>query len=1067
MRWTNKVSGRVDGSVVQVGVMLGDVHMDAADPVRSAYSSQVRALAPDILEGREKELSVLSAFCTSASTVEDYLWWQANAWSGKSALLSWFVMHPPPGVRLVSFFITSRLPGQNDRRGFVDNVLDQLHDIARERPRSDLTDTTREPYLRQLLFDVSERVRRRGEHFALVVDGLDEDRGVDGSADAHSIAALLPLGGVRVIVAGRPDPELPDDVPPEHPLRTSARVEYLSASPKASAVRDAMTRDLKRLLHGSQVQRDLLGFVTAAGGGLSARDLAELTDTSPWQVEDDLRTTAGRSFSRRPGEPPVCILAHEQLHALASEMLGSRLRSYHERLHTWADSYRLRGWPSDTPRYLLHGYASTLISIGDVPRLLDHVTDARRHEIAYSAFGHHHASVGEVEAAQSMFLGEDEPDLVALARLAVHRTSLQESEDWIPTSLPHVWAMAGRVDHAESLIVMMSDPVRRARALMATARELHRDGHTRRASRLLDTVEAMVRAVNQYWGEWLHCELAEVATHIGDHDRAQRVVDDVKGASSKARVYASMALTALDVSDREQAEQWYRDAEEAFERRRVGRHVLSRSLDHVKAIVFATMAAAAAALGHPQRAAELAGLVTDPEWAYELRTRGGVMDVAEALTKAGFDDAAVSLARTRDSVEDREDTLLHITQVMAESGRLDEAEALARTAKDAQYRYARLAAVAVAAGRNDEPARANRLVAEIDIVLDDIPAGGFRRFTVMATAVALADAGHCDKAEAMVFSELLPCGHFVGTLSVAVAFLRRTDTDRALRVLEATEQAARSASPDIDEGRLLGWIDVMVDFGDVDRAEPLVRSLQDAEIRAAAWERVAEGIASTGDLHRFADALNQITRPALQRRPRLEMIRVLLARGDDDQAVGLARSATVTMHRAAALTFIAERTGSKNLLDEAIGLATDTDDIGNQAMILLPALRAAANMADLTTTEHLLQRLNTIGKQLSDQPKPAALHAVTVPYLPDRVRTLTEIAERVERFFDPERSNEQTPIVRTGAPPLWAGSSPLPFRRQLARALTIGNWLDIVDRVVKVEPNAYPAVIAELDRHGQ
>ncbi|NUT53572.1 MAG: hypothetical protein HOV94_40735, partial [Saccharothrix sp.] len=638
----------------------------------------------------------------------------------------------------MSFFVTSRLPGQNDRRGFVDNVLDQLHDIAGERPRSDLTDTTREPYLRQLLVDVSERVRRRGEHFALVVDGLDEDRGVDGSADAHSIAALLPLGGVRVIVAGRPDPELPDDVRPEHPLRTSARVEYLSASPKASAVRDVMTRDLKRLLYGSQVQRDLLGFVTAAGGGLSARDLAELTDTSPWQVEDDLRTTAGRSFSRRPGEPPVYILAHEQLHALASEMLGSRLRSYHERLDTWADSYRVRGWPSDTPRYLLHGYASTLISIGDLPRLLDHVTDTRRHEGAYSAFGHHHASLGEIEAAQSMFLGEDEPDLVALARLAVHRASLQESGDWIPTSLPHVWAMAGRVEHAESLIVMMSDPIRRARALMATARELHRDGHTRRASRLLDTAEAMARAVNQYWGEWLHCELAEVATRIGDHDRTQRVVDDVKGASSKARVYASMAVTALDVSDGEQAEQWYRDAEEAFEHRPVDQHLLGQSLDRVGAIVFATMAAAAAGLGHPRRATELAGMVTDPERAYVPRTRGDVIEVAEALTKGGFDDAAVSLARTLDSVEGREDTLLHITQVMAESGRLDEAEALARIAKDMQYRYARLAAVAIAAGRNDEPARASRLVAEIDTVLDDNPAGGFRRFTLITTAVALA-----------------------------------------------------------------------------------------------------------------------------------------------------------------------------------------------------------------------------------------------------------------------------------------------------------------------------------------
>jgi hypothetical protein len=123
---------------------------------RSSYLSQVRALAPDILEGRERELATPSAFCTSESTVESYLWWRAEAWSGKSALLSWFVLHPPPGTRLVSFFVTSRLPGQNDRRGFVDNVLEQLHDIAGESPRSGLTGTSLESHLRQLLVDVSK-----------------------------------------------------------------------------------------------------------------------------------------------------------------------------------------------------------------------------------------------------------------------------------------------------------------------------------------------------------------------------------------------------------------------------------------------------------------------------------------------------------------------------------------------------------------------------------------------------------------------------------------------------------------------------------------------------------------------------------------------------------------------------------------------------------------------------------------------------------------------------------------------------------------------------------------------
>ncbi|MBW4721495.1 hypothetical protein [Saccharothrix obliqua] len=1056
-RWvwsSNSVSGRVDGPVVQIGVVLGNVILDA-DRVRSAYTSQVCALAPDALEGRDEELAVLSAFCTS--TEEGYLWWQAEAWSGKSALLSWFVLHPPPGVRLVSFFVTSRLPGQNNRRGFVDNVLDQLYDITGEPPRTDLTDTTREPHLLRLLAEVAQQVRQRGEHFVLVVDGLDEDRGVDGSPDAHSIAALLPRGGVPVIVAGRPDPDLPDDVPPEHPLRTSARVETLSASPKAGAVRDVMIRDLKRLLRGSQVQQDLLGFVTAAGGGLTAHDLAELTGTSSWQVEDDLRTTAGRSFSRRPDNPPVFVLAHEQLHALASEMFGSRLRSYRERLRTWADGYRMRGWPSDTPRYLLRGYAATLITIGDVARLLDHATDTRRQELAHSAFGNHNASVGEIEAAQAVFLDEDEPDLIALTRLAVHRRSLQESADWIPQSLPQVWARAGRVEHAESLIVMISDPIQRIRELMATAVALHHRGHTRRASQLLDRAEGMVRAVNQYWGVWLHHELADAATGIGDHDRVRRVVGDVRDAPSKARVFASMALVALGSSAREQAEEWFTSAEDALA---AGLDPTGRRGGRLSPLAFATMAAAAAALDHPERASELAGLITDPGRAYPIRSRVDASAVAEVLIRGGFDDAATSLARTLDRAEDREATLLRITEVMADSGRLDEAEAIARTAEDVRYRYARLAAVAVAAGRNDAPARANRLVTEIKDTLHGIPTGSSRRFTVMAVAVAVADAGHHDEAETAVYAELLPNGDFGGALAVAATFLRHGDTDRALAVIEATEQAARSTSSDVDERSILQWIDVMTDFRDVDRAEPLARSLRDADIRAAAWERVAEAHAATGDLHRFANALEQTTHPSRQRRPRMEMIRILLARGDNDEAVGLARAATAMAHRAEALTFIAERTRGKALLDETISLASDTDDIKEQAAILLSALRTAANMADRITAEQLLRRLKTIEENLPDRSR----YAVPVPSLPDHLGTLVEIAERVDRFFDPDRSVERAPAVRSGMPPLWAGSSSLPFRKQLAKALTIGNWMEIVDRVVEVEPAAYPAITGELDR---
>jgi hypothetical protein len=78
----------------------------------------------------------------------------------------------------------------------------------------------------------AEKCVHLGQRLVLVIDGLDEDRGVTTSRDAHSIAELLPArppAGMRVIVAGRPDPPVPADVPDDHPLRDPGILRALAA----------------------------------------------------------------------------------------------------------------------------------------------------------------------------------------------------------------------------------------------------------------------------------------------------------------------------------------------------------------------------------------------------------------------------------------------------------------------------------------------------------------------------------------------------------------------------------------------------------------------------------------------------------------------------------------------------------------------------------------------------------------------------------------------------------------------------------------------------------------------
>jgi hypothetical protein len=207
------------GGVAISGTNSGDITLSTGAPVDAEYyRREVKLIAPTDLLDRKAEVDELTEFCISQTTAGKYTWWQADAWSGKSALMSWFVLHPPPNVRIVSFFVTSQQSDRNDRAAFSENVLNQLLELLDKAHPSSASPSM----LGLLLKEAAVVCGRRGEHLVLMVDGLDEDRGVHDGPDSYSIAALLPHtspAGLRVIVSGRLTPPLPFDVPHTHPLR--------------------------------------------------------------------------------------------------------------------------------------------------------------------------------------------------------------------------------------------------------------------------------------------------------------------------------------------------------------------------------------------------------------------------------------------------------------------------------------------------------------------------------------------------------------------------------------------------------------------------------------------------------------------------------------------------------------------------------------------------------------------------------------------------------------------------------------------------------------------------------
>lgn len=89
-----------------------------------------------------------------------------------------FVLNPPPGVRVVSFFITNRFAGQSDRSAFFPRVIEHLAELLGQPMPQLLGEATQQAWYSRLLEDAAQLCREREERLVLLVDGLDEDQGV-------------------------------------------------------------------------------------------------------------------------------------------------------------------------------------------------------------------------------------------------------------------------------------------------------------------------------------------------------------------------------------------------------------------------------------------------------------------------------------------------------------------------------------------------------------------------------------------------------------------------------------------------------------------------------------------------------------------------------------------------------------------------------------------------------------------------------------------------------------------------------------------------------------------------
>jgi hypothetical protein len=890
--------------------------------ITNAYQAQLSDIAPVQLLDRDAELDELVSFCAGMSS---YAWWQGAPWAGKSALLSWFATHPPAGVDVVSFFITSRFAGQSDSEAFTDALIEQLTALAVEPLQPALEARARRGHLLRLLHAAADRCAEAGRRLLLVVDGLDEDTRRPAGVDRPSIASLLPCrvpNTVRVLVASRSHPDLPDDVRADHPLRKVVP-RPLAASPHAGEVESVAKDELMRLLHGPSFGRDVLGLVAASGGGLTCADLEELTGRPPYELDALLGGLFGRSVGSRihaemsANRPPerVYLFAHETLHAAAERQFGASLNGYRTQLHAWACQYQMRRWPADTPIYLFRGYPRLLAATGDVCRLSALATDRARHNRMLDVTGGDSLGFAELSTATSLLSRDPAPDLCTLLLVALAHDELVDRNRHLPVALPAVWAALGQPTRALALANGIVDLSQRAQALCQLASVLATGGSTELAADFAVAAEAAADDIADPYRRGL--SLSSVAVTLvgaGFHDQAERLARQVS-PFDHGRALTSVAVAFASAGRCDRAAQVIGEFIDPRDRvRLIGSVVTALAVagfcaqaeqlagklsaaDRVRTLGAAAMALAGrgnhtGAVEFTVVAEAVAHGIHDP------RGRAGALsEVVIALTGTGLSAGAERVARQIEHVRPRIRALSVVALALVDGPERDRAIEMIRVAENTarqisshNTREQALGELAVAFASAGLSARARRLTDEV---------APFRRFRLLsAVSVALAGAGRYDEAEelarqvsstdhahalAALASALTRAGYharaerLAGELgpvdrvrvlsAVALELAGASDHDRAGELTAVAEAVAREIRHPPARATALGEVAVaLAGNGEAAAAERLTRLITDPHRRAGAIKRAIEVLAHRDSpsqtqpvIHRFPNVYGRVT----------------------------------------------------------------------------------------------------------------------------------------------------------------------------------------------------------------
>jgi tetratricopeptide (TPR) repeat protein len=934
-----------------------------------------RALAPDVLISRESARAALEEFSDSDGS---WRWIQGDTFAGKSALLAWFALHPPPGVDIVACFLRRTVSGENTVEYALSVLADQLAALAGRpghRPPQYVSAAAGE-LLDELLPAAARACQERDHRLLVLVDGLDE---YETGTAAYALASWLPdqhslPPGAALLVASRAGVSIDLDV--DHPLYRQRH--RLAASEAATEIRRLAGREIRHALgEPGRLEYSIVGFLAAADGGLTSAELHALLKFSgrtalDAEIKTTLRTTLDRTIQPAPDPDgladQVHVFSHDALRTEARDQFAADLPVFESHLYAWADQYAALQWPVDTPRYLLLPYPRLLIARALEPanstelyqQLIDRLftlgMDSRWLRRALERTGNPAVPDYQIVAIQRILLesknrsGLDRDEFAyRLAALALSRRPVTGEQSPVAATVARVWAVLGRIQPALALSAGIDDPRWRSDALIGVAGVLAQAGQTEQAGQAAEQALAAA-GLDDPWARGQ--QLADVVTVLAQAGRTEQALDVAAGIDDREPLAKALARIAIVLAQAGHTEQAKQMAEQAFD--------VVAGIDDpwFGRPALPSIAMALAQVGQTKRALDVVAGIDHPA------SRAWMLaDVAGALGQAGrteqarqVAEQALEVAAGVDDPELRAEALADAAGALAQAGRTEQAGQVAEQALD------------VAAGVDDPGPRASALAGVATLLAQggrteqagqaaeqalDVDAGGDHPWSLSralpSVAAALARVGRIDQALDVVAGIDDPEPRAEALAGVATALAQAGRTEQAGQVAEQAPSATTGINkPHPRPQRLEGVAATLAQAGRIDQARDAAGGIDDPGSRAEALAGVATALAQAG----HTEQAGQVA----------------------EQALGVAASIDDSLPRAWALAEVAgalaqvgrpeqARQVAEQALDVAAGL-NDHQSRAAAAAAVVATVGSAEAVELLLTTSHVRDHLQTLPVQL-------------------------------------------------------------------------------------------------------